>query len=348
MSLAALPFPEVALLGDGVIASEHAAALTSLNVGIRVVLGASGDKVQKFAEKHSIERWSTNIDEVLSDERISAVIIASPNEAHVPQVLAALASNKSVLCEVPLATSLAGAREVLSKVNAAGLICVVGHANRWLPPLPRLHSLRETGRLKVRQVITVTGLLRRHDKNMGMDGKPREWFDSVIWHHGSHVLDTALWLLNDTVESVRASTGNPDPIDGRPLDVSIALETRAGGLAVMTLSYSSNWPISEMIIISEDQTCWISDLVLRDSTGANRDGKGGAATSRAAIKAAITAQDEAFMKSVVGTATPSPTPSELLPMFEILDNVERQVKARLTKLATRGSSNDNEPISSNP
>jgi hypothetical protein len=54
------------------------------------------------------------------------------------------------------------------------------------------------------------------------------------------------------------------------------------------------------------------------------------------------------MKSVVGTGTPSPTPSELLPMFEILDNVERQVEARLTKLATRGSSNDNEPISSNP
>ena len=164
----------------------------------------------------------------------------------------------------------------------------------------------------------------------------------------THVLDTALWLLNDTVESVRASAGNPDPIDGRPLDVSIVLETRSGGLAVMTLSYSSNRPISEMIIISDDQTCWISDLVLRDSTGANRDGKDGAATSRAAIKAAITAQDEAFMKSVVGTGTPSPTPSELLPMFEILDNVERQVEARLTKLATRGSSNDNEPISSNP
>ena len=346
MSPAALPFPEVALLGDGVIASEHAAALTSLNVGIRVVLGTSRDKVQTFAEKHSIQRWSTNIDEVLSDERVSAVIVASPNEAHVPQTLAALASKKSVLCEVPLATSLPGAREVSSKANEAGLICVVGHSNRWLPPLPRLRSLREAGRLEVRQIITVTGLLRRHDKNMGMDGKPREWFDSVIWHHGSHVLDTALWLLDETVESVRATAGNPNPVDGRPLDVSIVLETRAGGFAVMTLSYSSNRPISEMIIISDDQTCWMSDLVLRDSAGAKRGGEGGAATS--AIKAAITAQDEAFMKSVVGTATPSPTPSELLPMFEILDNVERQVEARLTKLATRGSSNDNEPISSNP
>ena len=83
-------------------------------------------------------------------------------------------------------------------------------------------------------------------------------------------------------------------------------------------------------MISDDETGWMSDLVLRDSPGPNVTERRG--DHERAIKAAIAAQDEASIQSIVGMTEATPTPAELLPMFDILDSVERQVGARLMSL----------------
>ena len=230
----------IALVGDGTIADQHAHALASAGARVAVVVGVVKERVSRFAHDHGIEAWSTEFEAAIEDKEISAVVVASPNEMHVPQTLAALSAGKHVLCEVPVATSLADARRVVDQVAETGLVCTVGHSSRHLPLLARLRRLTVAGELDPLHLVTVTGLMRRRDHNVGMDGRPRDWVDSVIWHHGSHAVDTALWLLNDQVDRVQAAAGAPDRTDGRPLDVSITLETSAGRLAVLTLSYNSS------------------------------------------------------------------------------------------------------------
>jgi 2-hydroxy-4-carboxymuconate semialdehyde hemiacetal dehydrogenase len=327
----------VALLGDGVIAAEHAMALSTLGCRPHVVVGVSDVKVRAFAGRYEIDRWSTSLDSALDDGQVQAVVVATPNDAHAPQTLAALASDRHVLCEVPLATSLATAREVSARAAACDRISMVCQTQRYLPAVHRLRQLAETGVLDPIQILSLAGLRRRHDENIGWKGVPRDWIDSVVWHHGSHAVDTALWLLNDQVEFVRTATARPDPADGRPLDLSIQLETISGRMATLVLSYSLRRPASELVVVGERETYRVSEGVLREPlAGESEFGSGaGCEDPDRATSAAIRAQDGLFLAAIAGASTPAPVPADLVPVFEILNEVELQVAKRLSDLASR-------------
>lgn len=320
----------IALLGDGSMAGEHATVLAELGCRVHVVLGAKPARARGFAGRHHIERWTTSLDQVIGDPHVDAVIIASPNDQHSAQAIAAATGGKHVLCEVPLATSLPEASTVADRAVAAGVATMVCQTQRYLPAVTRLRLMRESGQLDPLQVVSITGLRRRQAENIGWQGAPRDWIDSLIWHHGSHALDTALWLLADPVESVRASTARPDPGNGLPLDVSICLETRSGRLATLTLSYSARPAVNELLVIAEEGTQWVSDGVWRDDPGTGPPAD--PAAGHRAFRAAVTAQDRGFIEAARGRELPVPAPADLLPMFELLADVERQVESRLANL----------------
>jgi len=322
--------PRLALLGDGSMAGQHAAVLAELGCPVHVVFGPKPDQVRGFADRHHIERWTTSLDEVIGDAQVDAVIIASPNDQHANQASAAATGGKHVLCEVPLATSLPDAAAVVDSAAAAGVAAMVCQTQRYIPAVTRLRRMRESGQLDPLQVVSITGLRRRRAENIGWHGAPRDWIDSLIWHHGSHAVDTALWLLADSVERVRAGAARPDPGDGRPLDVSICLETRSGRLATLTLSYSARPAVNELLVIAEEGTQWVSNGVWRDDpvVAAPAD----PAAAHQAFRAALTAQDRSFIEAARGQGVPVPAPADLLPMFELLADVERQVESRLSSL----------------
>jgi 2-hydroxy-4-carboxymuconate semialdehyde hemiacetal dehydrogenase len=320
----------VALLGDGSMAGEHATVLAELDCPAHVVLGAQPAKVRGFADRHHIERWTTSLDQVIGDPQVDAVIIASPNDQHSTQIIAAATGGKHVLCEVPLATSLPDATTVADRAATAGVAAMVCQTQRYLPAVTRLRLMRESRQLDPLQVVSITGLRRRQAENIGWHGMPRDWVDSLIWHHGSHALDTALWLLADSIQSVRAGTARPDPGNGLPLDVSICVETRSGRLATLTLSYSARPTVNELLVIAEEGTHWVSNGVWRDDPGTAAPAD--PAASHQAFRAALTAQDRTFIEAARGRELPLPTPADLLPMFELLADVERQVESRLANL----------------
>lgn len=323
----------VALLGDGSMAGEHATVLAELGCPVHVVLGAKPARVRDFAGRHHIERWTTSLDEVIGDPEVDAVIIASPNDQHSDQAIAAATGGKHVLCEVPLATSLPEATTVADRAAVAGVAVMVCQTQRYLPAVTRLRLMRASGQLDPLQVVSITGLRRRQAENIGWHGVPRDWTDSLIWHHGSHALDTALWLLADSIQSVRAGTARPDPGNGLPLDVSICLETSSGRLATLTLSYSARPAVNELLVIAEEGTHWVSNGVWRDDPGSTTPA--GPAAANQAFHAAVTAQDRGFIEAARGREHSLPAPAALLPMFELLADVERQVESRLASLPGR-------------
>ncbi len=64
----------------------------------------------EFARKHAIPRVFTSLDEMVADEGIDAVYIASPNYAHASQAITCMNAGKHVLCEKPMASNAAEAR----------------------------------------------------------------------------------------------------------------------------------------------------------------------------------------------------------------------------------------------
>jgi len=75
---------------------------------------------------------------VLQDDGIDAVIIATRHDSHAPLAVAAAAAGKHLLIEKPLALRLPECAEITLAVEAAGVVCLLGHKLRYAPLFRRL------------------------------------------------------------------------------------------------------------------------------------------------------------------------------------------------------------------
>src|SRR5690242_18039451 len=94
-----------------------AAASNATLVG---VWGQHADKALGFRQRYSIPTAYASLDELLTDKDVDAVYVSTPNYLHAQHSVAALRAGKHVLCEKPMATSVAEAREMTQAAEAAG------------------------------------------------------------------------------------------------------------------------------------------------------------------------------------------------------------------------------------
>ena len=102
------------------------------------------ETVRDFASEHQIA-LGTSLDEVLADNSIQAVVLATPHTKHREQVEAIAAAGKHIYCEKPFALSKADAQEALGACQRAGIVIAVGHHFRLMPSIRVLAELKETG-----------------------------------------------------------------------------------------------------------------------------------------------------------------------------------------------------------
>jgi 2-hydroxy-4-carboxymuconate semialdehyde hemiacetal dehydrogenase len=305
----------IGLLGYGAIAAEHARALAALGCELALVMGPNAGSAEAFAEEYAVSRATVELEEVLAADAIDAVVVASPNDVHAEQALAALAAGKHVLCEVPLALSAADAERIAAATADAGRAFMVCQTQRFSRPVAHVRRLVDRGQLDVLCVISRTGLLRR--ENVGWTGRRRSWVDSVVWHHGSHAVDTALWLLDDEVEHVSAEQGRPHPTTGHPMDISIALRTRSGSLASLVLTYNSHLALTDALVVGAEETFRLEDDSVTSSQGQVLEPGG-----TDPLTASIRAQNEAFLRAVRTGEPVEPTAAGVLPVYRVLQAVD--------------------------
>lgn len=115
------------LIGASSIAANHMiGAIRGAGGDIRTVLSASPDRSASYAAEHGIPRGVSDLDALLGDD-IDAVYISTTNEKHFPQAMAAIAAGKHVLCEKPLAMSVADAVTMVRAARDAGLVFATNH-----------------------------------------------------------------------------------------------------------------------------------------------------------------------------------------------------------------------------
>jgi 1,5-anhydro-D-fructose reductase (1,5-anhydro-D-mannitol-forming) len=116
------------LIGASTIAAEHMIGAIRANGGDFVaVMSASADRGKAFAAEHKIRRSTTDLAELVRGDDIDAVYISTTNELHRDQALAAANAGKHVLCEKPLALTLADARAIVHACRARGVILGTNH-----------------------------------------------------------------------------------------------------------------------------------------------------------------------------------------------------------------------------
>lgn len=144
----ALESVRVGLIGAGRIAQVHAAAYQRIARGSIV---AVTDPVLPAAEKMSKEHGyalSPTFADILADDSIDAVLLATPNFLHAEQAVQALEAGKHVFCQKPIALTMADADSVVAAAaKAADRILQFGFMLRFTPPIPQLQKRLAAGEL---------------------------------------------------------------------------------------------------------------------------------------------------------------------------------------------------------
>ncbi|GLU48251.1 Gfo/Idh/MocA family protein [Nocardiopsis ansamitocini] len=110
-----------------------------------VLVGRSEQKLREIAARHGIERWTTDLDAVLSDDSIEIYFDAQITHAREAAVRAAIAAGKHIYAEKPTAGTLDAALELAKLAQAAGVKNGVVQDKLFLPGLLKLRRLIDSG-----------------------------------------------------------------------------------------------------------------------------------------------------------------------------------------------------------
>jgi len=110
-----------------------------------VLVGRSEERLREIAERHGLPRWSTNVDDVLSDPGVEVYFDTLVTSARVASLGKAIAAGKHVYTEKPVADSLDGAVALASAAREAGIISGVVQDKLFLPGVIKLRRLVREG-----------------------------------------------------------------------------------------------------------------------------------------------------------------------------------------------------------
>lgn len=135
------------LVGPGRIAGRFAGALaTRSDATLHAVVGRSPDKARAFAERWGA-RVHGSVDALLADPAVDAIYIATPHSEHAEATAAALRAGKPVLCEKPLAATVAQAEAVLALAAERRVFLMEALWTRYLPALRQAEAWLLEGRI---------------------------------------------------------------------------------------------------------------------------------------------------------------------------------------------------------
>ena len=147
----------VGIVGSGFGGSVHAPAFT-LHPRFEPVAIASPNSAEAVARERRIPHAFRSVDAMLAGVELDVVAVASPPFDHHRSVMAALAAGKHVLCEKPMALTVAEAEEMSAASERAGTVCALAFEFRYAPAVIALRELIENHHLGALREIEVARL----------------------------------------------------------------------------------------------------------------------------------------------------------------------------------------------
>lgn len=194
----------VGIIGAGFFGEKHAQAIAEL-AGAQVVAASRTNEpaLKEFTQQFGGQGY-TSYKELLHDQAVDVVVIATPHHLHTDITVAAAKAGKHIMLEKPMAHNLAECDQILQAVEEAGVKLMVGHINQFAPSYKVAKELIESD--EVGEVV------------LGVSTMSKFWFESNrrSWHldretgggmwltAGMHCLDRLTWLVDSPVQSVCA------------------------------------------------------------------------------------------------------------------------------------------------
>jgi predicted dehydrogenase len=183
------------------------------------------DRARGFCAEHRLE-LTDNLNDVLGDHAIDAVLLATPHSLHMDQVIACAAARKRVFCEKPLALHRDHAERMFDACRDAGMILAVGHNRRFWPSMQALREITANGELGT--ILHVEGHNSNENSEKITGGwrlSPEESPGGGLTGAGLHVLDAFVSLLGpirQVYARFNSRDAGPPPRDSSVLAIDFA------------------------------------------------------------------------------------------------------------------------------
>ncbi len=217
-----------------------AGALSLPGVSISAVWDADSDIGAAAARQFETDA-ETDLDALLARDDIDAVIVGSENINHAPHTIAAANAGKHVLCEKPLATTVADARAMVDACDRNGVKLQTAFPVRFIPSTIALRDAIRAGAIGKPLMVKA--------RNPGQC--PFRWFvdpelagGGAVMDHTVHVVDVLRWMFDAEVTEVYAEIAtriHDIPVD----DTGLLMMQMSNGIAAsLDTSWSrpKNWP----------------------------------------------------------------------------------------------------------
>ena len=110
-----------------------------------ILVGRTAERLRAIAERHGLDRWTTSVDEVLSDPAVDVYFDTQVTSAREAALRNAIEAGKHVYTEKPVAGTLDGALRLARAAKAAGITHGVVHDKLFLPGILKLNRLLGSG-----------------------------------------------------------------------------------------------------------------------------------------------------------------------------------------------------------
>ena len=311
---------KVALAGAGAFGIKHLDGIRHIpDVEVVSLVGREYAKTKEVADQYGIAHVSTELADSLAIREVDAVILCTPTQMHAEQSLACLRAGKHVQVEIPLCDVLKDGRAVVELQKETGKVAMCGHTRRFNPSHQWVRRRIVAGDFHIQQMDVQTYFFRR--TNMNALGQPRSWTDHLLWHHAAHTVDLFAYQAQSPIVKANAIQGPIHPTLGIAMDMSIQLQAANGAICTLSLSFNNDGPLGTFFRYIGDSGTYIARYDDLFNGKEERIDVSGVDVSMNGIEL----QDREFFAAIREGREPNASVAQVLPCYEVLDQLERQL-----------------------
>lgn len=187
------------IIGAGNIANHFCNAVKRIwDAEVAAVASTSAERAAAFAKKNGIERAYGSYEQMLQNEDINIVYIATTHNFHKENILLCLAHGKHVLCEKAMVLTAADAREVFAAAKKRGLFCMEAMWSRFLPQYQTARKWITSGRIGTVQSASVSIGFRADQNPAGRILNPN-LAGGAMYDIGVYAIEIMTYLIGEPV-----------------------------------------------------------------------------------------------------------------------------------------------------
>ncbi|MDD5992937.1 MAG: Gfo/Idh/MocA family oxidoreductase [Prevotellaceae bacterium] len=112
---------------------------------VEAVMSRNGKNARRYAERHGINKWYSDAQELIDDPDVNAIYIATPPSSHATFAIMAMKAGKPVYVEKPLAANYEDCARVNRVSEETGVPCFVAYYRRYLPYFQKVKQIVQNG-----------------------------------------------------------------------------------------------------------------------------------------------------------------------------------------------------------